>query len=268
MARRRHSAFTLVELLTVAFIIAIMIGLLLPALQSINKSAMNSKTQRILETIRQGISSYLNDFPGQYPPGEPDMVNGNIGYYTVGYGGQALLTYLNGTDGTSGLSANGTENGATGGGAGFTKVYPARVQGVRISGAGGAFLDAWGYGIEYFVAYKDRAVWHAGSWPRANPGTTCADVYPRACNVNLTAGTGDYTYNNSTGQVAISGLNLHINAAKWLDGYAPAADGSYPSGWQYHMVPVNMGNYILASMGADGLWGTSDDQGDVTTWGN
>ena len=62
-------------------------------------------------------------------------------------------------------------------------------------------------------------------------------------------------------------MNLRIAPAKWLDGFGPDSVNNYPNGWQYHMVPVNMGGYILVSMGADGLWGTNDDQGDVTTWG-
>jgi hypothetical protein len=184
---------------------------------------------------------------------------GKPGYY----GGAALLYYLNGSDGSSGLPLDGKETVPGNGGANSSNVIPPRVQGVRVN-PGVGFLDAWGNPIEYFVAYKDRPAWHAG-WPRANPGVTCADVYPRACNVSL-KGTGDYFYPD--GAHGIGGLPIQVAAAKWLDGFAPESSGDYPCGWQFHMVPVNVGGYILVSAGPDGLWGTSDDVGDVAPRGD
>jgi hypothetical protein len=219
----------------------------------------SSHTRHIIETIRLALTSYLQDFPGQFPPSEPDV--GNSGYH----GGAALLYYLNGADGVSGLTVTSTESRTTTttGPVKVTRTYPARVQGVRVA-PGVGFLDAWGYPIEYFVAYKDRPAWHTG-WPRANPGVTCADVYPRACNVSL-KGTGDYAYPD--GAPAIGGWCIQVAAAKWLDGFAPESSGNYPCGWPFHMVPVNMGGYILVSAGPDGLWGTSDDVGDVAPRGD
>lgn len=63
----RRSAFTLIELLVVISIIALLIGILLPALGSARKAAMATVNLTNLRTMGQGLALYMDDH-GMLPP--------------------------------------------------------------------------------------------------------------------------------------------------------------------------------------------------------
>jgi type II secretory pathway pseudopilin PulG len=65
--RTKRSGLTVIEILVVVGIIALLVGLLLPAVHTVQKMAKNTKERAQLTAIGLGLAAFKNDY-GDYPP--------------------------------------------------------------------------------------------------------------------------------------------------------------------------------------------------------
>ena len=82
--KRLTTAFTLIELLVVISIVALLIGMLLPALKKAKEAARRAHCLSNLRQITNGLHVYANEFDGHFPPGDEGR-NANSTYQLCGW---------------------------------------------------------------------------------------------------------------------------------------------------------------------------------------
>jgi type II secretory pathway pseudopilin PulG len=97
MKTKGFSAFTLAELLTAIAIIAILLGILMPALNQVRRIARETKQKAQIVSIDIGVTLYKNDF-GAYPPSHGCKPTASDPCYYNYCGAQTLAEAMFGQD--------------------------------------------------------------------------------------------------------------------------------------------------------------------------
>jgi len=76
---RHKSAFTIVELMVVVAIIALLVSIMIPGFAAVRKSAKETATRALFQSLRAGLESYRGEraLGGKYPPSRSDKPNGD-----------------------------------------------------------------------------------------------------------------------------------------------------------------------------------------------
>jgi len=279
--KREKSGLTLVEIITVLAIIALLTGILIPAVSAVKTAAKNAKQKGQLATIELGLTAFKNDY-GDYPPSNwPFRTPGAGDDYC---GAQKLCEALLGLDllgfhPKSEFTANGTT-------AAGVNLYDAGDLGQRKK----PYIEL-GKATAIKLGGRPDGLFPAGAIGPLNPDThVICDVFG-ATNVvlpggqSVKAGAPILYYRADTSGTTIGQVYDYLDDAQIILAKEAADGRPHPLGTGIGGVnggvffwgnpglvgyiqdpkitakpwPYRPGSFILISAGADGIYGTGDD---------
>ena len=293
---RKKTGLTMIELLIVLGIIALLIGLLLPALSLVRNVAKETKQKAQLSTIEMALAAFKND-EGDYPPSDWVLPpNPGSDYCGAQKLAEALLGWdLLGFHPKTAWRADGLD--AQGGAGSYD---PAQTRDNNGDGIPDTFDERKGPYLELATAnaFKIIDLFRQSSIESLAPDTyVICDVFGtkkitmvkgvdpvtgQPITINEKAGAPILYYRaNTSGKVINDVYHAYDNDALVVtkqndDGRIhPLANPAGPYQFFYNYIrdpkitakpwPYRPDSYILISAGVDGLYGTSDD---ITNFGN
>lgn len=270
-----RGGFTIVELLTVLAVMAILVALLIPALNMVRDAAVNARQRAQFHSIEIALEAFRSDF-GDYPPSESD----NTADYC---GAQKLAEAIVGQDGF-GVHPDTLFNSAGTDAGGFS-IYkpdidavltPAEIE-ANLKSRKGPYLE-----LEVANAVKLDNLYGAGNTGDLDGDTfILSDMFGKAVNKATSNPTGlailyfkadtlvtDYDSGSPDGSV----YDVEDNYTLY-DLPKPGTSDVHPLSSDYGIFyeattnpnftspvrPYRSESFILMSAGKDGLYGTPDD---------
>ncbi|MHC4333124.1 MAG: type II secretion system protein [Planctomycetota bacterium] len=294
-ASSTRRGFTLVELLTVLAVITLLVGLLVPSLNMIRRTAKETKQKAMLTTIEAALTTFRNDY-GDYPrSGYVERAEGIDGYgggqmLAEAMFGQDLMGFHPDTDWMPSSSAYGLPNPSLANleqrqsayldsssvnvlrlGDLYSRVYDTTL----VPLARGTYVLCDVFGRER-VTLADGSAVRGGApilYYRANPSSR---VYDGVVGGDRTD--AQHVIYNHWDNVDIIGLQGALDGAPGAPRTHPLQDAAFfygdPPGVPYgyiqdprvpHQWPYRPDSYLLITAGADGIYGNADD---ICNFGN
>jgi prepilin-type N-terminal cleavage/methylation domain-containing protein len=278
--KRKKTGMTLVELLVVLGIIALLVGILLPALTVVQKTAKETKQRAQFSAIDLALTAYKQDF-GDYPPSEmsPNFMN----YCGAQKMTEALVGWdLLGFHPRSDFRASGRNDEGI-------FVYEPNDP-ILFDQRKGPYLESASDNVFKLGTTVYRQGLFLDTGPLAPDTYVICDVFGRQKikllnGKTVTAGAPILYYRANTSEKTITGIYnpLDNDALVQIKELADnRGDRRHPLGWEdnnyqyfYDYIrdpkiearpwPYRPDSYILISAGADGIYGTSDD---IRNFGN